>query len=381
MRPRVDGGPWRDACRVSRAARAVRESALSPRSSYRSSPDPTLAPAGPHSPSRSASTSSLRRSTGSPAPPFAGRYLDQPDIVAEILAATTPGPSPAPALLPASPSPGLGPSPGSALGAPEPAAAAPQPLQQPARRKSSPALAAVPRQTGASLPTLSSLSPRTVRKIQRLPPPNELEAKRLVEIDQHMAGVDSSAIVELRKSGGMYDTLHVSASRIASQNRQLWEANANHKPLAAYEKVASAALQDQAVKIDYGTEKFFTAEDLEKKQPKPKVKQVRKIPETTLEDEAQKKVDEREKAHANLEEIRAQVAQTDEEARATKAGEAAVADSLKDLLPDEMLFQDSMKSVRIGKAMDRVVHALEKQAFLKMQWGIQTWHSQAQKMR
>ena len=46
----------------------------------------------------------------------------------------------------------------------------------------------------------------------------------------------------------------------------------------------------------------------------------------------------------------------------------------------QLLFQDNMKSVRIGKAMDRVIHALEKTVFLVKQWGVQRWHAQAQKM-
>ena len=159
--------------------------------------------------------------------------------------------------------------------------------------------------------------------------------------------------------------------------------NANHRPLPAAHHIGSVALNSQAVMVDPGTAKFFTAEELEAKKPlastEPQGPQP--IPQETAEEVAERMQEARAAATMSIEEIRANLTRAEEDAQATAAEEAKVADSLKSVLPKELLFQESMKKMRVGKAIDLVVEVAEKVILEKQRWGMKRWREAAEKLR
>jgi hypothetical protein len=262
------------------------------------------------------------------------QFLDRPDVVAELLA----------------------------LSQPEPVEKISEARAPPRRRDivelersmaGAPSLTTVPGQTTTRLPTLSILSPRTHRLVDRLPPPDDLEQKRLGEISDHLSSLDAAYVSSVNGDAGMYRSLQTKqAAHSADPDPSL---NANFRPFEKKLVVGSVTLSKNEQKVQE-IPTFVTASEIEqhRKPKKRALTSVARLGQMRAESSAEREFPQ------TVAELRAEIgmAQADKESNA-EAIDANV-DTLKTILPKDVLFKEQMKDVRMSKALDMVVEACQK---------------------
>ena len=275
------------------------------------------------------------------------QFLDRPDVVAELLS----------------------------LSQPLPTQTTVERRRSPRRREiaeTGRALAGAPslitvsgQQKTMRLPTLSTLSPRTHRIVDRLPPADDLEQKRLNEISEHLTSLDAAYISSINHGSGMYSSLEAKRALAPEMDPSN---NVNFRPFEKKLVVGSVTLSKNEQKVQ-DVPAFVPASEIEKHR-KPKSR----VPTTAAQlGKFRSDISSEREFPQTAAELRAEIAKNKEDKEANAEAIDANVGTLKTILPKDVLFKEQMKDVRLSKALDMVVEACQKFICKKQTTAVARW--------